>query len=178
MLGTGHRLLHNVIIGAKNAGIRLGFGHTREQGGMNQAAGGCLVANNTIVGAGTVGIWLGSAPGGSQGIAVRPIAPYDNRVLNNIISGAVGVLLNVDRSPDNEVDHNMLFAMGTAQVGDSGENAILENPRFADERAGDFRLNPDSPAIEAGVSLEPSGGTANIGASGKAVETWEERFQY
>ncbi len=174
VLGTKHRVIENVIIGAKDAGIRLGFGHTREQGGLNQAAGGCLVANNTIVGAGEIGIWLGAVPS-QGGISERPFAPHDNRIVNNIITGTSGTLLKIDRSPANVVEHNLLFAKGEAEVGDSGAEAVLADPLFKDETASDFRLKPASPAVGAGIAFGPDG-SANIGATGKAAEAWESEL--
>ncbi|MFZ5832191.1 MAG: hypothetical protein ACOY3P_19070 [Planctomycetota bacterium] len=173
MLGTGHRLLNNVIIDARDTGIRIASGHTREQGGLNQAAGACLIANNTVVNAGKIGIWLGSVPSEqAKAIADRPIAPYENRVVNNIVSGSAGILLKVDRSPDNEVRHNLLFAVREAEAGTAGEKGVFDDPRFVDAQAGDFRVKPDSPAIGVGIALDSDGGTANIGAEGKATQPW------
>lgn len=173
VLGTDHRVIQNVIVGVGDTGIRLGFGHTRDQGGLNQAAGNCLVANNTIVDARRAGLWLGSVPS-RQGIDDRPVAPYGNRVVNNIISGETGVLLRNDRSPKNVVERNLLHATGDAHVGNPGNATILGDPRFVNQNVGDYRLRKESPASGAALQLLSDGGTANIGASGNASEPWKD----
>jgi nitrous oxidase accessory protein NosD len=117
--GTHHRVVDNVIVGNRSTGIRLLYGMTRELGGHYQASTGCLVANNTIVDAGEVGIHIGAGGGrdwGERGIA--NVAPYGNRFINNIVVGSTETFLLSEDCPDNVVEHNLYYTICKAAVFD------------------------------------------------------------
>ena len=149
LCGTGHVVKDNVIVNSRTTGIRLYFGMTKEQGGHYQAAGQCLIANNTIVNAQQVGILAGDRRGADHGKkGIQHVAPAGNRLLNNIVTGATGDLFLVDHAPNNVVAGNLFFLQAEATVSCPGEDAMYADPLFIDADRGDFRLSQASPALK------------------------------
>ncbi|MCZ7645839.1 MAG: polysaccharide lyase 6 family protein [Planctomycetota bacterium] len=163
--GTHHRIVGNVIIDARGAGIRLIAGWE-----THAVVTDCLIANNTIVNAQAQGIlfadWLKGEvlrdgtvrdKGGTE-------LPVRNKVVNNLIVGSKGVLIELKGSTDNVLSHNLLHATGEAQVGEAGSNAILADPKFANAAEHDYRLAEDSPARGAGMPLDEVSKAFPVGA--------------
>ena len=148
LCGTGHVVKDNVVVNSGGTGIRLYFGMTREQGGHYQAAGQCLVANNTIVNAKRAGILVGDRRGHDEGKGIQNVAPEGNRFLNNIVTGTTGDLLLVDHAPGNLVAGNLFFLQGDAIVSSPGDDPIYADPLFRDPESGDFRPGQGSLALE------------------------------
>jgi len=147
--GTGHVVKDNIIVNSRGTGIRLYFGMTREQGGHYQAAGQCLVTNNTIVNAKRAGILVGDGRGRvNKEHGTQNVAPEGNRVLNNIITGTTGDLLTVNHAPGNPVAGNLFFLQGDAIVSSPGDDPIYADPLFRDPESGDFRLSKGSPGLQ------------------------------
>jgi len=148
LCGTGHVVKDNVIVNSHGTGIRLYFGMTKGQGGHYQAAGECLITNNTIVNAKRAGILVGDRRGreGDQGI--QNVAPEGNRILNNIVAGSTGDLVLVDHAPGNLVADNLFFLQGDAIVSSPGDDPIYADPLFRDPESDDFRLGEGSPALQ------------------------------
>jgi poly(beta-D-mannuronate) lyase len=161
----GHRVENNVIIGCREAGIRLLFGtpDTRHPAAYLPVYG-CLIAHNTIVDAGQTGIFLGvmrearrenqmwaGAPWFGNAVMLCTVAPRENRIAHNLIVGHAGTLFRSDGAPDNVISDNWLRATGTAVVGESGLRALSGDPGFVDAAKGDYRLLPTSPARAAGI---------------------------
>lgn len=168
--GTHHRVVDNVIAGSRGTGIRLQYGMTVELGGLYQAVGHCLIANNTVVDAGRAGILVGDGRDkdwGEKGIANQ--APYDNRFVNNVIVGKTGTLLAVNGAPENRIERNLFHATDEAAVPEAGDQPLFADPLFLDPDTGDYRLRPESPALGAGLALASDGQAADIGASAGAV---------
>lgn len=168
--GTHHQVVNNVVANNRNTGIRILYGMSLNLGGHYQAAGHCLIANNTIVNAGQIGIYIGSGGGkdwGEKGVADE--APYENRFVNNIVTGVSGQLLLVE-GRENTIENNLLYATEGATVSESGIHVIQKDPKFVDPSQGDFRLSPGSPGVGAGVPVA-GGHTAHIGASCVPFET-------
>jgi poly(beta-D-mannuronate) lyase len=148
LCGTGHVVKDNVIVNSRETGIRLFFGMTKEQGGHYQAAGQCLITNNTIVNAKRVGILLGDGRGNNhKENGIQNVAPEGNRLLNNIITGSTGDLFRVDHAPGNLVTGNLFFLQGDAIVSSPGEEPVYADPLFRDPVSGDFRPSQGSPAL-------------------------------
>lgn len=137
--GMHHRVVNNVIANCK-VGIRLRYGMTRELGGAYQAVGHCLLANNTIVDAETVGLHVGAGKdtdAGEKGVA--SIAPYGNEFIRNIVTGSRGVLVKIEDAPENRITGNVFWSKGEAAAPDVDGN-VLDEPRFIDATTGDYRL--------------------------------------
>ena len=148
LCGTGHVVKDNVIVNSHGTGIRLYFGMTKEQGGHYQAAGQCLITNNTIVNAKRAGILVGDRRGHDEGKGIQNVAPEGNRLLNNIVTGTTGDLFLVDQAPGNLVAGNLFFLQGDAIVSSPGNDPIYADPLFRDPESGDFRLSEGSLALE------------------------------
>jgi len=122
---------------------------TREQGGHYQAAGQCVIANNTIINAKRAGILVGDGRGNAHaGKGVQNVAPEGNRLLDNIVTGSTGDLCLVNHAPGNLVAGNLFFLQGDAIVSSPGDDPIYADPLFRDPENGDFRVSPDSLALE------------------------------
>jgi len=149
LCGTGHVVKDNVIVNSGGTGIRLYFGMTREQGGHYQAAGECLITNNTIVNAKRAGILVGDGRGNvHEEMGIQTVPPAGNRILNNIVTGTTGDLCIVNHAPDNFVADNLFFLRGDAIVSSPGDGPVYADPLFRDPERGDFRLKEDSPALQ------------------------------
>ena len=104
-----------------------------------------IVVDNTIAFNAFSGIVLGGS-GGVSNITVR----------NNILAynSSYGIAA-VDPAPTGSVvDHNVIFANGAGTIGprfggtDFGGGNSLRDPRFVSPAAANFRLLPDSPAVD------------------------------
>ncbi|MFH1725632.1 MAG: right-handed parallel beta-helix repeat-containing protein [Elusimicrobiota bacterium] len=104
-----------------------------------------VITNNTLVGNGYYGI-----------LNYRYASPA---VTNNVIAGnTYGVRNDQESSP--EITYNDLWDNDTdfSNSYDSyptAENNIFEDPMFADPAEGDYRLQPESPCIDAGTNDAP-----------------------
>ena len=148
LCGTGHIVRDNVILNSRGTGIRLYFGMTKDQGGHYQAAGSCLITNNTIVDAAKAGILLGDNRGRDwKEKGIQNVAPQGNKILNNIIVGSAGDLLFVDHAPNNAIDGNLFHRLGDADISMPGENPLYADPLFRDLAAGDVHPSKNSPAL-------------------------------
>jgi len=150
---------------SRNTGIRLLYGMTKDRGGHYQAVTGCAIVHNTVVDAGKTGMLVGDSKGEDSGDrGVKTIAPYRNEFVNNIISGSSGDLLQVVDAPDNRIVGNLFDLRVNALVSFPGEKPIYRDPEFRNAAAGDFRLQPDSPARTAGERW-PGVRSARVGAA-------------
>ncbi len=150
--GTHHRVMDNVIVNPQKIGIQLRYGMTEELGGHYQAVGHCLIANNTIVNAKAVGLFVGSSrdrDAGEKGVST--IAPYANQIVKNIVAGEQGQVVTVDHAPDNMIVENVFYGTDEAVVTEIDGN-LLDDPMFVG--AEDWRLQENSPAIGMGASGE------------------------
>ncbi len=105
--GAHHQVSDNVIIDSRGTGIRLLFGMTKEQGGHYQAAGNCMIENNTIINAAGPGILIGDGKDkdwNEKGI--QNVAPTGNHFRNNLIIGQSLETFIVTHTPDNLLEGN------------------------------------------------------------------------
>jgi hypothetical protein len=158
---------NNVVLDSTTIGIAIG-GYDRRRGSTEA----CLIVHNTVA--------------NSQGPALLvQFDTRDNLIVNNIFVAGPGSSFVENPYAENErnvVDHNMYFASdgssrGTWQwkgrdYGDfeswragSGVDAhsSFDDPAFVDAPAGDFRLDPSSPAVDAGTITASAGDTDAAG---------------
>jgi hypothetical protein len=131
----GNRVFDNARAGARGPGILLSSGRGNQaynnlvwgnQGGLYVAHG----AEDTELSHNVV--WANAM----YGIRVRAPA-FHTRIRNNIVYRNAGPPL-IDAGTGTAVDHNLLYV----------------NPRFVAESARDFRLRPESPAVDAGTTAD------------------------
>ncbi len=155
---------NNVVIGSTTIGIAIG-GYDRRRGSTE----GCQILQNTVV--------------DTQGPTLLvQFDTRDNVIENNIF--VAGPSSNFVENPyveneDNVLDHNLYFGPGGSSQGmwrwkdtdfpdfeawtaGSGVDAhsSFADPEFLDPSAGDYRLAPSSPAVDAGA-ITPSSGEAD-----------------
>lgn len=123
------RVWNNVIVGATDAGLRI-----------NDPTGTVIVEQNTIAGNDFAQFYV--ERGGLGRITLR----------NNILAcdaGQAHVVLEQAEPGAMIADHNLYFNGGDAPAWDAAP--IAGDPLFFDSAAGDFQIDADSPAADAGV---------------------------
>lgn len=167
----GHRVTGNVMIRCRETGIILYYGTADTQ---HPAAYlpvyGCVITNNTIVDCGQFGIILGinrnarheqafwaKSPYFANAVMECTIAPHENRIAKNIITGSKGVLFKLNETPDNTFKDNLLYATGEAVVGNTNGRSLTGDPGFNNAAEGDYRLSSASlaRAVGVGAAAEP-----------------------
>ena len=156
----GAAVVNNLVYANGGAGIAVGVGDQRP----TTAA---LVMNNTIFANGGWGILVGSGTAASTGTMIR------NNILRQNVRGGisatpgalpdlmVGFNINSDGYGDGVSPEPTDLSVDPQFVAPAGNDGVLGNDAFADD---DFRLQPTSPAIDAG-----SAPAAELGISGSAV---------
>jgi hypothetical protein len=127
------------------------------------------IVNNTVYGNGT-GEWGGGILADNPGLQSAIIR-------NNISSRNLTFEIAVGYSPESAlvIDHNLSDGEHDDPGGRLGQAAVRGDPRFVDPQAGNFRLNPGSPAIDKGSAVgapardfegasRPKGAGTDIGA--------------
>jgi hypothetical protein len=106
-----------------------------------------LVANNTVV-------------DNDAGVRVDARVPTSTQIYRNniIVDNDIGLDVDFGSDPNDPLwDHNLVFGNGLDYEGiadQTGANGnISANPLFASPAAGNFRLRPGSPAIDAGNDI-------------------------
>lgn len=127
--GNSARIERNVIFGC----VRQGIYATRGTPGPR-------VLNNTVVASGGNGIELATPLGAST-------------VQNNIFYGGAQHGFRRNTSLVVTEDHNLYFGnlQGAVSPGTPGPGSLVADPLFVGPEVGDYRLAPQSPAVNAGV---------------------------
>ena len=140
MFHENHVIVNNLFLDCRSRGIVIRPGHPRGKPSRN-----CLIANNTFVG-GTTGICISGKP-------IKPeYQPSDNTIRDNIFVSGTGKLIDPAYLQNFTIDNNLLYAVGAAEVGEAGKNAILADPKLTGEGIL-TRPAPNSPAIDAATPL-------------------------
>ena len=119
--GHGHAVTDNVIRDCRSTGIRLYYG-TPDL--MHPASYlpvfDCVISNNTVLNCGE-GILIGDhknaslkdakwagPPWFASSVQNCTVAPYSNRIVNNVLTGKAGTLIKSDDAPQNTIENNTL----------------------------------------------------------------------
>jgi Ca2+-binding RTX toxin-like protein len=133
--GSNNQILNNYIEGSET-GIRIR---------PRDPSTNITIANNTIVNTTDVGINASAEPG----------IPWSANIYNNTWQSDSGTLLDSSLSLS-EVNwaNNIVSLQGTAKVGTLPPTGVIQtDPRLV-ESGGIFRLAPNSPAVNAGISVD------------------------
>ena len=111
-----------------------------------------LIVNNTSVGNGPHATWgagIAVLNGEAQGVVIR-----NNVVADNVYAQILDESAYSGTAADITADHNLVW--GPTGSGDefAGTDRIAADPRFVDAASADYRLAWDSPAVDAGTSLD------------------------
>jgi hypothetical protein len=135
MEGRGHVVAGNLITGARN-----GYGVQ-----LYPSSDGVLVAFNTIAGNAHDGVIIGS-----DGSTTTNGATVVNNVIAHNGRYAVSTYWGGATGHGNVVRRNVVWGNGEGEFSGDGaafSDNLVRNPRFVDEKAGDYRLRAGSPAL-------------------------------
>ncbi len=140
-----HVIVNNYIEGSRRAGIYMpaaaGDAEHTYYGPVNY----CVVAHNTIVNCGEVGLHVGEEMKFSK--AKWWLPPCNNEFLNNIVVGTKGVLIRDEGSRVSTWRGNIVHARGEAKAGLEREGIRVADPQLARQQ-GILRFGKkNSPAI-------------------------------
>jgi hypothetical protein len=152
-----------------------GYGVHIYNGYAGQRADNNIVRNNRIFDNGYVeggaGIILGSGDGNTaynnlvwnnyEGIRIAYGDPSNTGVYNNTVynNSTYGIYIHEDSS-GTVICNNLLHANDHPEIQNSGMKSVFDHnlvgtdPKFVNAPTGDFSLQPGSPAIDAGVTLD------------------------
>ena len=156
----GGAVVNNLVYANGGPGIAVGVGDPRP-------TTGALVMNNTVFANGGWGIVIGSSTAASTGAMIR------NNILQQNVRGGItaapravpGLMvafnINTDGYGDGVSPEPTDLAVDPQFVAPAGADGVLGTDAISDD---DFRVQPTSPAIDAG-----SAPAAELGISGSAV---------
>lgn len=161
-------IFQNYVHNVTAYGIQIGA----ERGGPIDSV---KVYNNTISNVGWCGIISGDFTGGDEpspqpkthidifnntiyesglrgwGTSIRTQSSFKKgKIYNNVMYNCKTNGLSVNTADSNLITNNCIYR-NTGDKGDYGENFILDNPRFVNEKLGNFNLKKTSPCIDAGA---------------------------
>ncbi len=114
------------------------------------------IINNTVWGNGFENPIVASKEWAHGGIFITAPNVEDVIVRNNIVSGNKNFNIAVHTEVPASVvtiDHNLIYSETISPIEAAGTDTIMGNPLFLKETGGDFRLSPNSPAIDTGTSI-------------------------
>jgi len=114
------------------------------------------IINNTVWGNGFENSFVDPTEWAHGGIFITAPNVQDVLVRNNIVSGNKNFNIAVHTEVPASVvtiDHNLIYSETISSIEAAGTDTVQGNPLFLNEAGGDFRLSPNSPTIDMGVSL-------------------------
>lgn len=155
------RLYNNLSYNNRYVGIAV----TRNGDSTTHPMRGIAIVNNTVTGNG-VGYWGG-------GIAVDSNEIENVVVSNNIVSGNLSFQIVVDAgvpSAQVTIDRNLIDGFRGEEGETRGTNHLEGDPRFVNPGAANYRLQADSPAIDAGDNAAlPTGVATDLDGNPRVV---------
>ena len=146
--GTHHVLANNLFVDPRGCGIALEGGSADRR--QRVAAGEVLVAHNTLINCG------GAAISGDRESTSNPFPAKGGRVVNNLVVGPGGTLLDLASDVGFDVTRNILWGTSSAVAEGIGRDTIRQDPRLSGAGAR-IRPGPGSPAIDAAVPVAEVG---------------------
>lgn len=175
--GRGHHIVNNEIINPETAILipKWGDYQITESGKISTSppTGSMLIAHNTIINSTVAGVEIGRTWGYTNrtGWVVATNLPTEIRFVNNIFTGSAGTLFKYLGGSKNVISHNLYHVTGTAQAGNLGQNAILEDPDLSVARepnarsaAVDSGMKLTEVGVDAATRTRPVGAAADLGA--------------
>ncbi|HOI53817.1 MAG TPA: right-handed parallel beta-helix repeat-containing protein [Phycisphaerae bacterium] len=114
------------------------------------------VENNTFINCGAYPVWL-QGPQCETAVVRNNLIAYigRDRVVNEFGWKEPDAGIRFDtQGARPQCDYNMLFGTENRKY---GQRDVIAEPQFVDPDRGDFRLRPNSPGIDAGVTIEAVG---------------------
>ena len=120
--GHAHVVTGNTMKGCEGTGIRMYYGTPDlKHPASYLPVYDCVVEGNTIEDCGQAGIYIGDSknarhenakwagpPWFGNAVMEQTVAPYNNRIVNNTVTGKAGKLIVVDDAPKNVIENNTL----------------------------------------------------------------------
>jgi len=145
----------------------------------NFKVSGITVSKNAYISVKNCTFYSLSSKIGVSGVNISGLMPLNRKLINNVayLNGAISLGYSCEYSSSTDSFTFNLEQAGIKTSNCSGTGNLEADPLFVDPENGDFHLQPNSPAIDAGdptddFSLEPSGGGGriNMGAYGNTPE--------
>lgn len=190
------RITHNHMYNAGRMSRDLGMTYTYHTDGNGTIISHNRIHSNFAEGWGCVGIYLDDRSrrhvvhhnvvyGVSEALAINPPDSKHNLLINNTLDGWRASLSFSTRRPQDTTGTrvaNNIFTnrcMDVEKYGGSEDHNLREgtDPHFVNRKQADYRLQADSPAVDAGAAIPPytdgfAGEAPDIGARERGAKPW------
>ncbi|MCP4641190.1 MAG: hypothetical protein GY851_12185, partial [bacterium] len=140
-----HTIVNNHIEGCKHVGILMRAADGDEQYSYYGPVNNCVVAHNTIINCGDVGIYLGQLNRHAK--AKWHLAPCGNDFINNLVVGERGALIQDDGSHTTLWRGNIAWPTAAAVAGLEHEGIAQVDPRMEQVDGLSRLASAESPAV-------------------------------
>jgi parallel beta-helix repeat protein len=168
-ISTSHNVVEGSIIHHNTGyGVHVYSEDAKRRADRNMIRSNRIYSNGFHGGAGII---LGSGDGNTAynnlvwgnaaGIKVASATPSNTAVYNNTVYSNTHYGIYVEgHSRKTIIKNNLLYANGLPEIQNAGIGTVIDrnltgtDPKFVNATSGDFRLQPGSPAIDAGARVE------------------------
>lgn len=174
--GDGHKIINNIMVNQEIGILLPKWGEYQIQASktsFSPPTGNMLVAHNTVINSSFAAVELGRTWGYTQnrGWLLATNLPYNMQFANNIFVSSKGTLFRYIDGKNIVVSRNVYRAIGEAQNGKIGLEAIEADPGLSSSYrpvAGSIAINAATAVsavrVDAAGQARTSGGGADIGA--------------